>query len=453
MKFSVITDPVQTPDAEFEYLRNLLMDEVPRRYTVELPENCSPRKVNLAIGYKFDLYHLRFQEEIEYSGSDANFEKLCSAEIQRFPTLEEMRDFLRSMHPENEQHIFAAEPLQPHPMPETERDVLKLTDPAQRTARKLDPERLTQDITKIVRGQDAAVSTVVRYACAAAAKTHPQRPYSILLAGETGQGKTLLGKTLAQAMNCQLTDRAKHFGSITVHCNELTENPDVSRLTGASPNYVGYGDENVLSPVMENPYQVIVFDEIEKAAPRVLDVLMGVLDCGEIMLSKPIDGRSVMDMKHCFLIFTTNLPLNRAQAKPALGFHDAEPAKQDTEADLSTMYRNALVAKGMRREIAARFTEIVCFEKLNETTMVDIILQSVQNCAAEYGFRIRHVAPEIVQALYDQIDASGFGARMVNRVVSGRFDLFFAGHNETGSGGTFDLCGDAEKPELVATAS
>ena len=106
----------------------------------------------------------------------------------------------------------------------------------------------------------------------------------------------------------------------------------------------------------------------------------------------------------------------------------------------------------MRREIAARFTDIIRFEKLNEQSLIDIILQAIQSCASEYGFRIGYVCPEIVQALYDQIDADGFGARMVNRAVSGRFDLFFASHEAAGTGSLYDLTGTPEAPVMQRSA-
>ena len=447
MKFTEILDPQRTPDAEFAYLESELRSGAAKVFAVELPDSCEPDHTGFAVCYACGMYRMRFTDEIRYSGADAQFRALCTGEEKRFPTIEEMKEYLRSIRLTDE-----PKPLPRREMPETEREALTLSDPARRSVRMLDPERLLRDITAVVRGQDSAVSAVVRYACAAAAKSCPLRPCSILIAGETGQGKTLLGKTLAQAMNCQITDRAKHYGTITVQCNELTENHDVSRLTGASPNYVGYGDENLLSPVAENPYQVIVFDEIEKAAPRVLDVLMGVLDCGEIMLSKPIDGRSVLDMRYCFLLFTTNVKLERAQQKPVIGFCSTAPDAKQEPADLSTVYRNALVARGMRREIAARFTDIIRFEKLNEQSLIDIILQAIQSCASEYGFRIGYVCPEIVQALYDQIDADGFGARMVNRAVSGRFDLFFASHEAAGTGSLYDLTGTPEAPVMQRSA-
>ncbi len=450
MKFSVITNPLLTPDAEFDYLESQLEPGLMKTFRVELTEDCTPSETSLAFYRSENGYCIRFTTAVIYTGSDPLFAALCEEPELCFASFSDVKDYLRSIQTEpgsENRHARLHRMLQ-HEMPETARAELKLTEHAARGVRKLDPARLKADIVKIVRGQDEAVSRVVRYACASAAKQDPLRPYSILIAGGTGQGKTLLGKTLALAMNEQISDRAKHYGTIVVHCNELTENHDVSRLTGGSPNYVGYGDENVLSPIHENPYQIVVFDEIEKAAPRILDVLMSVLDCGELLLAKPIDGKSVLDLRHCILLFTTNMRLRRKQPKLPIGFAGTADPKPQEKEDLSKTYRNALVAHGMRREIAARFTEIVCFSPLKEDTVIDIILQSIQNCAYEYGIRIGFVTPEIVQSVYDCVDAEGFGARMVNRIVSEQFDLFFAEHAETCSSGSYALRGEPGAPVL-----
>ena len=440
--FADMIHPERTPDAEYAYLSSVLQQDFSRIFRVRLPACCEPDCASLVFLYSEGTYALRFARPVSYHGSDPAFASLCSGESFSFCSMDGLKDFMRSLHPDDApaaNDVSAARVSQepqsdPPAIPSTDRSALTVETNAPDTVR-LDAERLFQDITKQVRGQDDAIHTVVRYACAAASKSAPQRPFSILLAGETGQGKTLLCKTLARAMNRQIHDRRKHYDTIIVHCNELTEAHDVSRLTGASPNYVGYGDDNLLSPVQDNPYQVVLFDEIEKASKRVLDVLMGVLDCGEIMLSKPVNGSSILNMKHCILLFTTNL---RLDSRPAsIGFRD-EP---ETAFDRVTQYRDALTRSGIRREIAGRFSDIVVFSPLNAEAVVDIILLSIQNCASEFGFSVNYVAPELVQEIYANVDASAYGARMINTAVAERFGLFFSESSAAGTHGTFALRG------------
>ncbi len=435
MKLIDIINPNRTPDSEFEYLENRIREGTAVTYPIEMPECCDPGGAKITFTYAGGCYCVKLSKHVLHSTENEALADLCSGSPIQFDSAQAMRDFFRSIRLTTTPEKIKIK------MPQTERGNLNLQrdEPVQR----LDPQQLFADMTETIRGQDEAVRCIVRYACASAAKRNPQRPPSIVLVGGTGQGKTLAGKTLAQAMNCQIKDPNRQYGTIVVHCNELTENHDVSRLIGGSPNYVGYGDENVLSPLIANPYQVIVFDEIEKAAPRVLDVLMGALDSGEIMMSKPTDGKNMLDFRHSILLFTSNLRMNNATSSKKIGFES--DSANTVHGDMSVCYRETMVSQGMRREIVARFSDVVYFRPLLAETVIDIILLEIQKCAEEYGFDINYVDPGILQSLYDDVQISGFGARMIRRIVSNRFDLLFA----TQTVGSYDLTGSIDDPVLT----
>lgn len=452
MNFMDMANPALTPDSQFAYLDTRLQTSGALLFTVQMPAQCVPRDNQIVFQLRNGVYQVCLKKPSVCAGANEELMQLCSGMPRSFSSMQELRLFLRSMQCSETANAPKAAARR-RVIPETERAALDMKR-NRRRVQVIDADTLFSDITETVRGQDDAVRTVARCVCAAAAKQNPKRPPSLVLAGNTGAGKTLVGKTLAEALNRQISDRSGHFGTIIVQCNELTEDHDVSRLVGGSPNYVGYGDDNLLTPVLSNPYQVIVFDEIEKAAPRVLDILMGALDCGEIMMSKPVDGKSMIDLKHCILLFTTNLRVSGSGQKAhrkQIGFH----SENDTESacdDLSIRYRDAMVAQGMRREIAARFTDIICFQELSGEAVVDIILREIQSCAEEYGFSISYVSPEITQALYDEIETSGFGARMIKRAVSKRFDLFFAADPAAGSEEQYALTGSCDAPVLSLKA-
>lgn len=449
MNFMNMTNPALTPDSEFAYLDTRLQTSGSLVFPVQMPAQCVPQNNQIVFQLRNGQYQIYLKHPSSCSAANTELAQLCSGTPVNFSSMQAIQQYFRSMQYSDAAHAPTATPSR-RVIPETERGALDIKR-NRRRMQTINVDTLFSDITETVRGQDDAIQTVARYVCAAAAKQNPKRPPSLVLAGNTGEGKTLVGKTLAEALNRQISDRSKHFGTIIVQCNELTENHDVSRLVGGSPNYVGYGDDNLLTPVLSNPYQVIVFDEIEKAAPRVLDILMGALDCGEIMMSKPIDGKSMIDLKHCILLFTTNLRVSdngQKTHKKQIGFYSASEAQYASD-DLSIRYRDAMVAQGMRREIAARFTDIICFQKLTGDAVVDIILREIQSCAEEYGFNISYVSPEITQSLYDEIETSGFGARMIKRAVSKRFDLFFAADPAAGSEEQFALTGSCDAPILL----
>ena len=455
-KFSDIANINITPDSEFQYLdSNLRSHGVQVFSNCELPPECTPICTALIFTYADGEYRVRFHDPIRYSGSDIGFSTLCREQEMAFQSMDEMKSFLRNMEitPQvyNRDERTEGNHMQARTMPTTERQQLNLNRNNAHKGKKLNAERLFQDMTTIVRGQDEAVKVVTNYACACAAKVNPSRPVSILVSGPTGTGKSLMGTSLAYALNQQITDAQGHYDTILVHCNEMEEDHQVSRLIGAPAGYVGYGDETLLSPIASNPYQVVIFDEIEKASTKVLDVLMRALDSGEIMLAKPVDGKTKLDMKRCILIFTSNIPLEAPRQRSSVGFQT--PAAHDlpilpvSRMALVKQYRDVLVARGIRREIAARFTDIIRFEQLQGDAVVDIILQSIQQCASEYGLTISYVAPEIPQAIYDQAEMQ-YGARMANYLIENALSLCFAQQASDDAEASYDLLGTLECPEL-----
>ena len=173
-------------------------------------------------------------------------------------------------------------------------------------------------------GQEEAVSAVAKAVRRGrVGLKNPNRPIgSFLFLGPTGVGKTELSKTLAEAV----------FGTedsiIRVDMSEYMEKHSVSKLIGSPPGYVGFEDGGQLSDkVRQNPYSVVLFDEIEKAHPDVFNVLLQVLDDGHITDSK---GRKV-SFKNTIIIMTSNAGANRIVDPKHLGFSQGDTEKADYE--------------------------------------------------------------------------------------------------------------------------
>ncbi len=215
--------------------------------------------------------------------------------------------------------------------------------------------RMEQELAKRVIGQEdavAAVSTAVRRA--RAGLQDPNRPMgSFLFLGPTGVGKTELTKALA---NFLFDDDS---AMVRMDMSEYMEKHSVSRLIGAPPGYVGYDEGGALTEaVRRRPYQVILFDEIEKAHPDVFNVLLQVLDDGRLTDGQ---GRTV-DFKNTLIILTSNIGAEYLVA--ATDDKSFENAKALVLAELKTKFRP---------EFLNRLDDTIVFHRLKREQMVNIV--------------------------------------------------------------------------------
>jgi len=215
--------------------------------------------------------------------------------------------------------------------------------------------RMEDEIGKRVIGQREAVqavSTAVRRA--RAGLQDPHRPIgSFMFLGPTGVGKTELTKALAE----YLFDDENAL--IRVDMSEYMEKHSVARLIGAPPGYVGYDEGGALTEaVRRRPYQVILFDEIEKAHPDVFNVLLQVLDDGRLT-----DGQGHrVDFRNTLIVMTSNLGAD---------FLVNQPEGEDTEAVRDSVM--GVVRSAFRPEFLNRVDEIILFHRLKKSEMTSIV--------------------------------------------------------------------------------
>ena len=243
-----------------------------------------------------------------------------------------------------------------------------------------------------------AVSTAVRRA--RAGLQDPNRPIgSFMFLGPTGVGKTELTKALAAFLFDDET------AMVRVDMSEYMEKHSVARLIGAPPGYVGYEEGGALTEaVRRRPYQVVLFDEIEKAHPDVFNVLLQVLDEGRLTDGQ---GRTV-DFKNTLLIMTSNIG-----AEFLVGLKDGEDM---TEAKNFVL---AEVKSRFRPEFVNRIDEILVFHRLRREDMasiVDIQLQRLQKLLADRKITIElddQARAWLANRGYDP----AYGARPLKRVI------------------------------------
>jgi ATP-dependent Clp protease ATP-binding subunit ClpB len=210
-------------------------------------------------------------------------------------------------------------------------------------------------ITMRVIGQEQAVTAVASAVRRSrAGLSDPNRPMgSFLFLGPTGVGKTELTKALAEF----LFDDDQAMARIDM--SEFMEKHSVSRLIGAPPGYVGYDEGGVLTEaVRRRPYQVVLFDEVEKAHPDVFNVLLQVLDEGRLTDSQ---GRTV-DFRNTLIILTSNLGSEFLSHLPE-GSHASDAEQQVMDA----------VRAHFRPEFLNRLDEIILFDRLSRDHMAGIV--------------------------------------------------------------------------------
>ncbi len=233
---------------------------------------------------------------------------------------------------------------------------------------------LEEKIKERIIGQDNAASLVSKAVKRARVQiTSHRKPASFIFVGPTGVGKTELVKVLSE----QLFDTPETL--IRFDMSEFMEKHSVAKLIGAPPGYVGYDDAGQLTEkIRRRPYSVILFDEIEKAHPDVLNILLQVLDDGRITDAQ---GRTV-NFENTIIVMTSNAGSQNKDNLMGFGKTEQETSREKSIAALEEF---------LRPEFIARVDEIVPFNKLTFENLVDIsalLLNDVKDNLSEKGIEL-----------------------------------------------------------------
>ena len=279
---------------------------------------------------------------------------------------------------------------------------------------------LERYLAKSVVGQKEALERVARAVRRSRSGiSSPSRPTgSFVFMGPTGVGKTELARVLAREVFG--TDKAL----IKIDMSELGDKHTASRLVGAPAGYVGYDDGNQLTDrIRRQPYSVVLFDEIEKAHPDVLHLLLQIIEDGKITDGK---GR-VVDFSHTIIILTSNLGADTMQKEASLGFRLT--SKKDQEKIEDAHERNVIAAQNalgkiMRPELINRFDDIIVFRALNRTEVskiFDILLKDLQGRLMQKGLHLivsSKLKKQLIKDGYDEFN----GARPLRRVIQDKLE-------------------------------
>ncbi|MCL2538145.1 MAG: ATP-dependent chaperone ClpB [Alphaproteobacteria bacterium] len=298
--------------------------------------------------------------------------------------------------------------------------------------------QIEDELRKRVVGQDHALSVVARaIRRSRAGLSDPRRPSgSFMFLGPTGVGKTELVKSLADLLFNDDTAMTR------IDMSEYMEPHSVARLIGAPPGYVGYDRGGVLTEsVRRRPYQVILFDEIEKAHPDVFNVFLQILDDGRLT-----DGQGrVVNFTNTLIIMTSNLGSDILLENARTGLSAGALAKAETKV-------MEIVRRHFRPEFLNRIDETVFFQPLGRDVMGGIVEIQLRGLRARLTHRHieLHVSNKAVEWLADKGYDPEFGARPLKRLIMSAVedpiaDLILAG--TITDGGTVDV--DVKGKELV----
>jgi ATP-dependent Clp protease ATP-binding subunit ClpC len=270
--------------------------------------------------------------------------------------------------------------------------------------------KMEEEIKQRVIGQDDAVKVIAKsIRRARAGLKDPRRPIgSFIFLGPSGVGKTELAKRLAEFL----------FGDIDavirIDMSEYLESHAISRLIGSPPGYVGFGEGGQLTEmVRRKPHSVILFDEIEKAHPDVMNLLLQILDEG-----KTTDAQGhVIDFKNTVIIMTSNVGAALITKETAIGFitrHDAQTSYEKIKTTVTEELK-----KSFRPEFLNRVDEAIVFRPLSREDLeavVEILLFDVNRRLEEKGLALK-VSKKIRKFLVENGYDPKFGARPLRRTI------------------------------------
>ncbi len=339
----------------------------------------------------------RARAELDQAKREGNFAKAGELQYGRIPELEKRL----AEAEEKEDGQMVEEAVRPEQIAEV---VERWTGIP--TSKMLEGERekllkMEEELHKRVIGQDAAITAVSNAVRRARAGLNDEnRPLgSFLFLGPTGVGKTELTKAVAEYLFDDDT------AMVRIDMSEFMEKHSVARLIGAPPGYVGYDEGGVLTEaVRRRPYQVVLFDEVEKAHPDVFNVLLQVLDDGVLTDGQ---GRTV-DFKQTLIVLTSNL------GSQALSHLPEGASSEDAKAEVMEAVR-----AHFRPEFLNRLDEMVIFDRLTRANMDGIV--AVQLKRLEKRLAARKIALDLDAAAQMWLADEGYdpvyGARPLKRVI------------------------------------
>ena len=278
---------------------------------------------------------------------------------------------------------------------------------------------MEDELRKFIVGQDEAINTISKAVRRGrAGLKDPRRPIgSFMFLGPTGVGKTELTKALARFM----------FGSedalLQIDMSEFMERHNVSRLVGAPPGYVGFEEAGQLTEaIRRRPYSIIVFDEIEKAHPEAHNILLQIMEEGQLTDAR---GHKV-DFRNAIIVMTSNIGAEEIRRQASLGFALHHDEKEEEKTNYDEMRKKLLdsLRKVFRPEFINRLDGVIVFHPLNKEHLRSIVNIELEKVAER--MHDHNISLHASESALDQLATEGYdpemGARPLRRVIQDKVE-------------------------------
>ena len=392
---------------------------------LELPTGCTPRHAD--IGFEIDRTtgssRLYIQRGIQYDGSIEDIRNwvlsgqigfASFADLKRWLNNEIGRGFVVHLPVCTDNH--QCQPVSSL----TDMDAVLKSVQRQSQHALLKEDDLLSGLSTAVKGQERPLRILASAVARHSAKKHPRRPLVLFAVGPTGVGKTKTAEVLAGLLPAGQDQELKGYQFLRLDMSEYQEAHRVSQLIGSPQGYIGHGEgSQLLDTLQTNPQTIVLFDEIEKAHPAILRLLMNAMDAGRLTSPVRTGGKYIIDCSRAIFLFTSNLGADAI-------LEEHEDSGIDNFQKEDSVCRKQLLKAGIAPEIIGRIARFLVYRHLSDGTRAEIMALTITEVAHEYGISIKYIEPSVLITLLERQGSDAYGARISRYLIDEELGEVFA---------------------------
>jgi len=416
-------------DIAFRNLEEQARDACIRFRSQEMPPGSIPKYADIGfeISENPSAAKLFVDKEIQYNGSSHEIKSWFQTGVIQFPDFNALRSwFLGTLLHAFNGELAAGQDLGVQPvLKETTTDItdMAVVHEGIRDIHRplyLDEAVLFERLNQRILGQVDALKGLSAVMARHLARRQPSRPAVIFAVGPSGVGKTRTAEMMSQVLR-EFYDENNSYQFLRLDMTEYQEAHRVSQLIGAPQGYIGHGDgSQLLDALRSNPRTIVLFDEIEKAHPAILRVLMNAMDAGRLSTASRTANGPEIDCRHAVFMFTSNIDANsildELESRKAFGKRAIE----------DEVCRRRLHAAGIAPEIVGRIGRFLVFRPLSPEIRAEIVALAIAEVGEEYGLKIKYVEPSVIVDLMHKARSSNFGVRPERYLIDDLLGATFA---------------------------